>query len=246
MSPEVNTTLQNRIAVVTGAGSGIGHAIAQALAARGAILCLVGRDRAKLDATRDTLPQAPAASVHVCDLVEPNDISALASAIARAHARVDILVHCAATIAMGPIESAPVADFDRQFQTNLRAPYLLTQLLLPLVKKASGQIAFINSSVALRGKEGVGAYCATKHGLKGLADTLRLEVNAHGIRVLSVYAGNTDTPMQREIHKHIGKAYDPLTLLQPGDIASMLVSALVLPRSAEITDLHIRPMQGSK
>jgi len=241
----MNTTLRNQVAVVTGASSGIGRAIAQALAAQGAILSLVGRNRTKLDATRDALPQGSTAHTHVCDFVESNDISALASEITRAHTHIDILVHCAATIAMGPIETAPIADLDRQFHTNLRAPYLLTQLLLPLLKKASGQIAFINSSIALRGKEGVAAYCATKHALKGLADTLRLEVNSNGVRVLSVFAGNTDTPMQHEIHEHIGKEYDSSTMLQSSDIASMLVSALALPRSAEVTDLHIRPMHSS-
>lgn len=228
--------------MVTGAGSGIGRAIALELSQQGAVLWLVGRDTRKLETVREII-QAPAAVVHRTDLQEDRDIEMLVEAINHQHDRLDILVHAAGAIAFGPIESAPVDELDRQFHINVRAPYLLTQRLLPLLKKSQGQVVFINSSVGQRGKEGVGAYGATKHALKGLADTLRLEANASGIRVLSVFPGNTATPMQEAVQEHMGQRVDPAYLLQPEDVAAVVAHSLCLPRTAEVTDIHIRPFR---
>jgi NADP-dependent 3-hydroxy acid dehydrogenase YdfG len=83
----------------------------------------------------------------------------------------------------------------------------------------------------------------TKHALKALADGLRHEVNAEGVRVLSVYMGRTATPMQREVHVSEGVDYRPLELLQPDDVAEAILSALTLPRTAEVTDIYVRPMR---
>lgn len=234
--------LQNCVAVVTGAGSGIGRAIALELGRQGAVPWLVGRDARKLETVREII-QTPAATVHRTDLQEDRDIEMLVEAISQRHDRVDILVHAAGAIAFGPIESAPVEELDRQFHINVRAPYLLTQRLFPLLRKSQGQVVFINSSVGLRGKEGVGAYSTTKHALKGLADTLRLETNASGMRVLSVFPGNTATPMQEAVQEHTGQRMEPAYLLQPEDVAAVIVHSLSLPRTAEVTDIHIRPFR---
>ena len=236
--------LQNCVAVVTGASSGIGRAIARALAERGATLCLVGRRSDTLEAVRREMTAAgPSPEVYVCDLAQARDISELRDRLVSVHGRVDILVHSAGTISLGTIESAPIADFDQQFQINVRAPYLLTQTLLPLVKAVQGQIVFINSSVGLRTKEQAGAYAASKYALRAIADTLRMEVNAFGVRVLSVYPGNTATAMQDAIQNHTGKRLENQYLLQPDDIASAVIHALLLPRTAEVTDIQIRPFR---
>ena len=105
----------------------------------------------------------------------------------------------AGTISLGAIESTPIDDFVKQYGINVRAPYLLTQALLPLVKLSQGEIVFINSSAGIHTKEQIGAYAASKHALRAIADTLRMEVNAFGVRVLSVYPGNTATAMQDAI-----------------------------------------------
>jgi NAD(P)-dependent dehydrogenase (short-subunit alcohol dehydrogenase family) len=134
-----------------------------------------------------------------------------------------------------------VADFDGQYRTNVRAPYVLTQALLPMLRSRQGQIVFINSSVGLNARAGVGQYAATKHALKALADSLREEVNAASVRVLSVFLGRTASPMQAGIHAAEGKAYHPERLLQPQDVAAVVLNALSLPRTAEVTDISIRP-----
>ena len=84
-------------------------------------------------------------------------------------------------------------------------------------------------------------YAASKYALKALADALRAEVNALGLRVLSVYPGRTASRMQAEVHAAEGRPYRPETLMQPEDVAASILAALALPRTAELTDLHIRP-----
>ena len=102
---------------------------------------------------------------------------------------------------------------------------------------------FVNSSAAIGARPGIGQYSATQHARSALADTLRAEVNADGIRVLSVYPGRTATRMQERIFRAEQRRYEPERLLQPGDIAEVVVGSLALPRSAEVTALHIRPME---
>jgi NADP-dependent 3-hydroxy acid dehydrogenase YdfG len=88
----------------------------------------------------------------------------------------------------------------------------------------------------------VGQYAASKHALKAIADSLRDEVNTEGIRVLSVYPGRTASPLQAAVHQMEGRTYHPERLMQPEDVALAVINALGLPRSAEVTDIHIRPM----
>jgi NADP-dependent 3-hydroxy acid dehydrogenase YdfG len=160
--------------------------------------------------------------------------------------RLDILVHCAGVICEGNMAAARVEDLDVQYATNVRAPYLLTQRLLPLLTASRGQIVFINSSAGLSAKRPeTGQYAATKHALRAIADSLREELNPKGVRVLSVYLGRTATPMQEALFREQGKTYHPKVLLQPEDVASVVVHALMLPSTAEVTDINIRPLQKS-
>ena len=157
---------------------------------------------------------------------------------------VDVLVHSAGIFSLGRLEEAPVEEFDRQFFTNVRGPYYLTQLLLPLVRKKIGQIVFINSSVGLTGgRANISQYAATKQALKAMTDSLREEVNSDGMRIISVYPGRTATPMQQEICRAEGKQYQPNLFSRPEDVAHIVLNALSVPRSSEVTDIVIRPMK---
>ena len=156
--------------------------------------------------------------------------------------KIDMLIHSAGVISIGKLEISSVADFDRQYKTNVRAPCLLTQVLLPLLKMQKGQIVFINSSAGLFSKANLSQYAATKHALRAFADSLRDEVNEMGIRVLSVFPGRTATPMQEMIFSQEGRDYPANRLLQPQDVAAVVIHALSLPRTAEVTDISIRPM----
>lgn len=230
--------------MITGAGSGIGRSVTLELGSRGATVCLVGRDMQKMAAvcTQLSATNRRAQSFH-CDLANDQEIFDLNKKIATTYDRVDILVHCAGTIAFGPIESVPISQFDHQYRVNARAPVLLTQGLLPQLKSAQGQVVFVSSSVGLRAKEGVGAYAASKHALRAIAETFRLELNSHGVRVLAVYPGDTATPMQEAVQSYTGRRVDSAYLMQSDDVASVIVHALQLPRTAEVTDMHMRPFR---
>jgi NAD(P)-dependent dehydrogenase (short-subunit alcohol dehydrogenase family) len=238
---EVPGPFQDRVALVTGASSGIGRAIAIALAAGGAGVCLVGRDDARLAeaASGCEAVGTPAIPCRL-DLADDADLRRLADTCTRL-GRLDILVHSAAEISLGRIADASPADFDRQYAANLRAPFLLTQAVLPLLRTARGQIVFVNSSAGLRAGAGVSQYAATKHGLRAIADALRDEVNVDGIRVLSAYVGRTATPMQAKVHETEGRTFRPEELIQPEDVATVIVNALGLPRTVEVTDITMRP-----
>lgn len=142
----------------------------------------------------------------------------------------------------GSTERAELDDFDLQYRSNVRGHYALAQALLPLLTKQRGQIVFINSSVAMRSSVGgKGQYTAMQCALRAVADSLRDEVQEHGIRVLSVYPGRTATPRMAALYEQQGWTYRPELLLQPEDIASMVTHSLSLPRTAEVTDISIRP-----
>jgi len=112
-----------------------------------------------------------------------------------------------------------------------------------MIKSRRGQIVFVNSSVGLIARANVGQYAATKHALKAIADSLREEVNADGVRVLSIFPGRTATPMQELVHKMEGRVYQPERFTQPEDIAQVVINTLALPRTAEVTDISIRPFR---
>jgi NADP-dependent 3-hydroxy acid dehydrogenase YdfG len=233
--------LRDQVALITGASGGIGSAIALALAAEGVRLFLVGRDVERLNDLADRARESsPAVEVIRADLTEDAQLFAAAARVEE----VDVLVHSIGLFRGGPLETAPVQDLDDQYRVNVRVPYLLTQALLPSLMERQGQVVFVNSSTGAGPVKGNwGAYAATKHALRALAEALRIEVNSRGVRVMTVFPGRTATAMQEEVHRFEGRPYDPGRFLQPEDVAGPVVQALRLPRTAELTDLHIRPMK---
>jgi NADP-dependent 3-hydroxy acid dehydrogenase YdfG len=151
------------------------------------------------------------------------------------------LVHAAGAISIARLENATVDDLDLQYRVNVRAPYLLTQALLPLLKRSQGEIVFINSSIWLNARSGLAQYAASKYALKAIADSVRDEVNPDGVRVLSIFPGRTAGSLQEAIHTASRQPYDPERLLQPEDVAAAVLAALRLPRTAEMTDISVRP-----
>ena len=235
-------SLAGEVAVVTGASSGIGRAIAVELAARGASLCLLGRRSDALAEMELPLSGAASKRIYQVDLAMRGQIEGAAERLAKDGAEPSILVHSAGIIALGAWEHASLEDFDRQMNVNVRAPYALTQALLPGLRRRRGQIVFINSSAGASAVPESGQYSATKHALSALADSLRAEVNGI-VRVTSVFAGTTATPMQRALHAARSRTYRPELLIQPEDVAAVVGQLLTLPRTAEVTAVHMRPAE---
>ena len=230
--------LQGTTALITGGSSGIGLAVAQRLAAAGAAVHLVARDETRLnEAVEKVGKEGGEATAHSVDLTDDSQVAQLCEGLES----VDILIHSAGYIDLGDVADQAIATLDKHYQVNLRAPYLLTQRLLPKLLEVGGQIVFVNSGAGLNAKGGWSQYAASKHGLKALADSLRDEVSGEGVRVLSVYPGRTASPMQQKVREQEGKAYDADDFVQPDDVAQQVVSALSLPRTASVTELVIRP-----
>lgn len=223
--------------LVTGAGAGIGAAVARRLHERGDELVLLARDAGR---AREIAAQFPGASTLVGDLAQPGRLS---WAFSKQHLpdRIDTLVHVAGIVDLGAVADLPLAQWERQLAVNLLAPAELTRLMLPMLRVSRGQVLFVNSGAGLRANADWAAYAASKHGLKALADALRAEEAEHGVRVTSVFPGRTATGMQERVHRQEGAEYDPERFIDPESVATTIITALDLPRDAQITDLSVRP-----
>jgi NADP-dependent 3-hydroxy acid dehydrogenase YdfG len=231
-----------QVALVTGASSGVGKSVSLALAEQGATVYLVGRNEDRLAATQsEAAARGGLALPHTADLTVDDDLQGIADRIVADFGGLDVLVHAAGVMAGGTTAAATISDLDRQYRTNLRAPYGLTQLLLPALRERRGQVVFINSTQGASAAPKAGQYAASKHGLRAVADSLRAEVNEHGVRVLTILLGQTATPMQQRLYEAEGRSYHPDQLIQPRDVADMVLGALAVPPTAQVAEMTVLP-----
>jgi len=223
--------------LVTGAGAGIGAAVAHALSARGDDLVLLARNDKR---ARDLAEEYAGARVVVADLADP---AGLEDALAGQGLpdRLDSLVHAGGVVEIGAVADLDVAAWRETMDVNLLAPAELTRICLPALRAAQGHVVLVNSGSGLRANPHWSAYAASKHGLRALADALRAEEQESGVRVTSVYPGRTATAMQAKVHRQEGKDYDPSRWIAPESVAVAVLTALDLPRDAEMTDVTVRP-----
>ncbi|MFD5032887.1 SDR family oxidoreductase [Streptomyces sp. NPDC058405] len=223
--------------LITGAGSGIGAAVARRLHERGDDLLLFARDAGR---GKELTSRFPGSRALVGDLANPDRLS-WALAHQSLPDRLDSLLHIAGVVDLGPIGELTPKAWHSQLNVNLIAPAELTRLVLPQLRVSHGQVIFINSGAGLSAGAQWGAYAASKHGLKALADALRQEERPNGVRVTSVYPGRTASPMQVKVHQQEGKEYDASRWIDPESVATTILAALDLPRDAQIDDLTVRP-----
>jgi NADP-dependent 3-hydroxy acid dehydrogenase YdfG len=225
-----------RGALVTGASGDIGRAICQALAGDATHVVAVARNRDRLG----ELAAAHPGQVDPCpaDLTIAGERTRVVEAVTRLE-RLDLLVLGSGIYA----RSDDPADLERQFAANVHGPYALLRAVLPLLIAARGQAVFINSTQGLAASPGVGQFAATQHAMRALADSLRDEVNPLGARVASIFLGRTATARQAGIFATERRDYTPERLLQPSDVADVVMMLYRLPATAEITNLTLRPRQ---
>lgn len=237
--------LNKDVHVVTGATSGIGRAIAIALVESGRRVLAIGRNRPALDALAARFSGRLVA--RAVDLLDDQAIDAVAKELTTSDSRVGALVHCAGIYVNGPLATTAATEIDSLFRSNVRAPFVLTQRLIEPLERAGGHLVFLNSSAGISetAGAGAGAYAAMHHASRVLADTWRRELNAKGIRVLSIYPGRTNTPRMERVFAHEGRRYEPENLLQPDDIAAFVVFTLGMPNTVEMTDIKLRPAKKS-
>ncbi|MEW2545552.1 SDR family oxidoreductase [Streptomyces sp. NPDC047002] len=223
--------------LITGAGSGIGAAVARRLHERGDDLLLLARDAGR---AKEIAAAVPGARTLVGDLANPDRLS-WALSHQTLPDRLDSLLHVAGIVDLGPVGELSVKTWRAQLDVNLVAPAELTRLLLPQLRVAQGQVVFVNSGAGLSANPEWSAYAAAKHGLKALADALRAEEKTNGVRVSTVYPGRTASPMQEKVHRQEGSAYDASRMIDPESVATAILTVLDLPRDAAIEDLTVRP-----
>jgi short-subunit dehydrogenase len=175
------------------------------------------------------------------DLTSERDLERVTASTADRFGDIDILIHCAGEYARAPLETAEIEALDALYAANLRAPYRLTQSFLPALRRRKGDILFINSTQGLAASATVGQFAATQHALRAVADSLREEINADGVRVTTLHVGTTATPRQERIFATTNRHYAPERLMQPDDVAAAALAVMALPRTAEVTNLTIRP-----
>ena len=242
MPRRVTLPFEGKTALVTGASRGIGRALAVAWARAGGNVTLVGRNQDALEEVASEISAYTARTeILTVDLAEPAELLRIPQRVRSKLARLDALLHAAGHYATGPETVDDVDEFDAAWRVNVQAPLVLSHACLDLLRESGGEIVFVNSSIVNSPAATQTAYAATKRALAGIADSLRARVNADGIRVLSIYPGRTATPMQQAIFAEEGRRYKPERLLQPEDVAATVLHAMALPRTAEVTDLHIRP-----
>jgi len=216
--------MSDKIALITGAGRGIGRAISVALAAEGVSLMITSRTQTELEETRDLIAGQVPVTIIPADVASNDSVIKLFSKIKEETDRLDFVVNNA-----GFVKLISVADTDEEVWTktldvNLSGPYRIIREALPLLKKAKGKILSISSLAGTSGYDkfpGFGAYSAAKSGLIALSEVLALELKESGISVYTVSPGGVDTQMLREVLP------DFKANLQPEDIAKKVVEVLM-------------------
>jgi 3-oxoacyl-[acyl-carrier protein] reductase len=232
-------TLKGKTALVTGAGRGIGKAVALSLAQSGCRVILAARSRDQLEEVqRDIRDRAGEALVVAADLTRDEDIEHLVES-SRSWGAVEILINNAGWGKRAPVVKGNIDDWDRTFHVNLRAPMLLAKLFLPaMIAKGEGAVINIGSVSGKTGEANGAAYAASKFGLIGFTQSLYEEVREHGIKVAVILPGFVDTPLippNREL--------DRSKMIQADDIAQAVHYILTSPATCCTVEITVRPQK---
>ncbi len=233
--------LRGKTALITGAGQGIGLAIARALAAEGCNVVLSGRRETPLNkAAKEIAKLRVQVLPVVCDVRNEDQVTALLAATKQRFRRLDILVNNAGVAHPNlTVDGLPTKDWRAVIDTNLTGMFLVTRAALPLMKRG-GTIANNLSVAAKRVFPGMSAYTAAKHGGLGFTKTLREELRSKGIRVVALLPGATDT----EIWDSFWPDAPKKKMMSPATIAQVALNAILLPENCTMEEVIIGPTAG--
>jgi 3-oxoacyl-[acyl-carrier protein] reductase len=232
--------LQGQVAIVTGAGSGIGAAIARRLSHMGAVTFLCGRRRAPLEQTAAAIVAAGGkAEIAECDVTDLGSVESFAALVERKSGRADILVNNAGVGTFsGPLHQMPSEAWEQVMNTNLRGVFYCMRSFAPLMIRArAGHIVNISSLAGKNALPNGAAYAASKWGLNGLSYSVAEELRSHNIRVSVVCPGSVVT----DFGPHTGK--DPKKMLQSDDVAHVVAMLVTQEPQSFVSEVLLRPTQ---
>ena len=239
--------LEGRVAVVTGGSAGLGRATCLALAAEGARLAIVGRNRQRLEETSAQIAENAAGAMDVItlclDVTCEKDMAAMAREALRRWDRIDILVHSAGILRAGEpalrrIDQTPVSEWDEVIRTNLRGTFLANRAVLEaMIRQRAGDILNLSSKSGRRGLAFDGPYCASKFGVIGLTESIAEEVRPYGVRVQVLLPGTFQTP----VWSQAGPLPTPAELPPAGRVAQTIVHMLKMPADSYLLSPIIEP-----
>jgi 3-oxoacyl-[acyl-carrier protein] reductase len=230
--------LQGQTAIVTGAGRGIGRAIAVTLAARGVNVALTARTEAQLrDVQTEIQAAGGAAEVFPADITDDSQITELLVKTVERFGALDILVNNAGMVKVLSLAETSAKDWDETMAVNVRAPFVLCRQSIPYLKgRPSPHIINITSALAVKAYSGHAAYTASKHALLGMTRTLAKELNDLGILVHAVHPGGVDTGMRFDEDRSI--------LMNPQPIADAVLFLLTIEGSGTVDEIRVRRTVG--
>jgi len=236
-SPPGDSELKGQVAIVTGAGRGIGRAIALTLAGHGAQVALAARTAPELQAVQAEIAAAGGqAAVFPTDLTLEPEITALVRQTVERFGRLDILVNNAGVGIFGPVATTTAEAWDRMMAVNARAPFLLCREAIPYLRQQERSfIINIASVVAVKGYVNQAGYAASKHALLGLSKSLAKEVHKDGIRVHVICSGGVDTAMIGDARPDLDRS----VLIKPQEIADLILFLVTQRGNAVIDEIHV-------
>lgn len=232
--------LEGKVAIVTGAGRGIGRAIALMLAKSKCRVVLTARTVKQLDEVKEEILGLGGEAIAVpADLTQDADMAVVVNDSQKAWGTVDFLVNNAGWGKRAPAVRANVEDWDQTLRLNLRAPMMLSRLVLPMMlAKNGGAIINIGSVSGKTGEANAAAYAASKFGLIGFTQSLYEEVREHGIKVAVILPGFVDTPLIP-----VTKQVDRTKMIRPEDVAESVRFVLTAPSTCCPVEITIRPQK---
>lgn len=240
MMNDSTNPLHDKVAVVTGGGRGIGHAIAARLAEMGATTVICGRSQPTLDAAARQIRSAGGqCEAIVCDVAQLASVEALAARVAQSFGCTDVLVNNAGVGDFSrPLHQLPPEDWERILNTNLRGVFYAIRSFAPMMISAGrGDIVNISSIASKNPLPNGAAYAASKWGLNGLSYSVAEELRRYNIRVSVICPGST----QSELGPHSGK--DPLKMLLPADVAHVVAMLVTQAPQSFASEVVLRPTQ---